>query len=240
MNRYGGGKILKKKQSKKFHMQTFCDFHNTLYALYVCASCGKSICYLCQKNYTQPYICPDCIQSYWIENKKQDKKRNGLMILTIIIIIVPLLSFIYLINLDNDYYADYGCDYEYDYENIYLYEKDIIPIIKSQDIDSSERTEVDLSLKVFLTNSGDKDSSNTRIELYAMKNNTVHFTSVSESGIVQKDFTKPFFVNITLPPGDYDLRFYVWEKANIMTRETISINIPKDSNENISTIDCYW
>ena len=69
-----GGEIMKKIE--KPHMKSFCDFHNNNLALYLCSSCGKSICYLCQKNRTQPYLCPDCIHDYWVKKCKKGTLRH--------------------------------------------------------------------------------------------------------------------------------------------------------------------
>ena len=53
---------------------------------------------------------------------------------------------------------------------------------------------------------------------------------------MESQVTKPFYINVTLTPGEYKLRLYIWEDGKYEDQETITINIPEQRYENISRV----
>jgi len=127
-----------------------------------------------------------------------------------------------------------------DYSQVRINNDDIIPIIDSQKYNITIRNEIDMTFKIFASNSGTKDSGVILIQLYIKENGITHFLTSGDTGIIKKDKTRPFYINTTIPSGEYDFEFLIWENGKVIDKETVTILISLGSTEEISIIKNDW
>lgn len=216
------------KKSKP-KLEKKCCYHEDIPASYICGSCGKSICIYCQKNTMLPYQCPECMPEYW--GKKVKKERIicwgtiGLLVLLILISIVWL--------------AFYTPEYD-GYSDIYVENQDVIPIVHIETFNLTGNNEIDLTLKVYVTNSGTKTSGDVFIELFVMSNGISRADSKSGTKTIKEDETRIFIINTTIIIGEYDLQLMIWEDNMVVQKGLKGIKVTGTDIEEISAFEIIF
>ncbi len=211
-------------------LEKFCHFHENNLATFICGNCGKSICYYCQKNYTMPYLCPECMPVWWEKRVKRERILCFGPVVAIILIIIIFVAYSILT------YEEYD-DYDYDYSSIYVEDEGIIPILDTSGNSGSNDDRLDLTLKVYATNEGNKDTGNVYIELYIMQNGTSRAQANSETKVIKKEKTNVFYINTTILKGDYELQFMIWEDGKVVEKGVKSVRITKGDIQNIKAYE---
>jgi hypothetical protein len=219
---------MKKKEKEPPKLQQFCHFHENNLATYICHECGKSICYYCQKNYTMPYLCPECMPGWWDKKVKREKILCATPVIVIIVIMLSLIT--YAIFFEPDYEED-----DYDYSSIYIEDDDIIPILNTDMEPGTNK--LDLTLKIYATNEGNKDTGNVFIELHVMQNGTSRTEAQSSTGIIRSEKTQVFFINTTILSGEYDLQLVTWEDGKVVEKGQKSIQLSEGDIQNIKAYE---
>ena len=219
---------MKKEAKQQPRLKQFCHFHEHIPATYICNNCGKSICYYCQKNYGMPYLCPECMPVWWEKKVKRERIFCFGPVLIFIIIIVSLV--IYAIATEPDY------DDDYDYSSIYVEDDGIIPVLNTEG-SSGGNNKLDLTLKIYATNEGTKDTGKVYIELYVMQNGSSRAQAQSDTDVIKKDKTKVFFINTTLLAGNYELQLMIWENGKVVERGVKSVRINEGDIQNIKAYE---
>jgi hypothetical protein len=219
---------MKKDKKEPPKLEQFCHFHENNLATYICHRCGKSICYYCQKNYGMPYMCPECMPVWWEKKVKQDRILCFGPLLVLIIVIVSLAA--YAILTEPDYEDD-----DYKYSSIYIEDEGIIPVLNT--VDNPNNNRLDLTLKIYATNRGNKNTDDVFIELYVMQNGTSRAEESSSTGIIKKDKTRVFYINTTLLSGEYDLQLIVWEDGRVVEKGIKTVRINQGDIQNIKAYE---
>lgn len=220
-----------KNKPEKPKLEKYCHFHEDIPASFICNTCGRSICYYCQKNTTFPYQCPECMPEYW--SKKVKKERLlclGPIVIIIALILASVIFSIFLIP-----------DYEYEgYTDIYLENDDIIATLHVDTYNATGNNEIDLTLKIYVTNQGTKESGEIFIELYVMKNGTSRGETKSSTSVVKKEKTAIFYINTTIIVGEYDLQLMIWEDDMVIQKGVKGIRVGSADVAEISAYEIIY
>ena len=212
----------------KFKLKKNCEYHDDLPANFICDTCGRSICYYCQRNYTIPYQCPECMPTYWQKKQKKEKIICFTPVVAVLVITFVFLAWVFT-TADYDYYDDYS--------DVYADDDDIIPVLHEDTYNLEGNNEIDMTLKVYVTNWGTKKSGNVFIELYVMKNGAVRAEGKSGEGYIEADKTKIFELNTTIIVGEYDLQLMIWEDEKVVQKGTKTVKISSGDIEEVTSFD---
>ncbi len=218
-----------KIENKNRKLEKNCHYHENYPANFICDSCGRSICYYCQRNNAPPYQCPECMPEYWA--KKMKKERT--ICLTPIIITITLIALIVIWGVLNPY------EYE-GYTYLEIENEDIIPTLDLGSFNKTGNNEIDLSLKVYVTNDGAKDSGDVFIELYILSSGITRVTAASETSSIKADKTEIFTIDTTIIIGEYDLQLMIWEDGKVVQRGVKGINVSGTDIKELSAYDVIY
>jgi hypothetical protein len=176
-----------------------------------------------------PFQCPECMPAYW----KKRVKRERIMCLTPIIVVIALmLSFIVY----DIYYYDY---YDDPYSDIYVSEEDILPIVHEETY-NSVTNEVDITYKIYVTNSGDKHSEEVFIELYLLKNSTVRYEATSSKAVVKAEETEIFELRTTIKLHYYDIQLKIWDGKMVVQEGRKQVQVNRGDIQDLSEFDGFY
>lgn len=213
-----------KKDKTKFEEN--CYYHKNIPSGFICDTCGKSICHYCQKNYTLPYQCPECMPEYW--SKKMKKERFICIGPVIIFIVFLIISFIWIV------FFSLGIP---DYSYLDMDDDDIIPSVDPNSFNINGTNEIRVDTKVYVTNDGDKDSGKVFVELYALRNGTSIANTQSTVSIIKSEKTGIFNLTFTIIPGNYEFQIMLWEDGKVIQKGVKKLSI---STEDIEEISDHW
>jgi len=168
---------------------------------------------------------------YW--SKKVKKERLlclGPIVIIIALILASVIFSIFLIP-----------DYEYEgYTDIYLENDDIIATLHVDTYNATGNNEIDLTLKIYVTNQGTKESGEIFIELYVMKNGTSRGETKSSTSVVKKEKTAIFYINTTIIVGEYDLQLMIWEDDMVIQKGVKGIRVGSADVAEISAYEIIY
>jgi len=114
---------------------------------------------------------------------------------------------------------------------------DIITIPDLESYNITGNNEIDITLKVYITNTGSKDSGDVRIELYVMKNGIVATNETSDTSMIKEDKTKVLEVKTTIIIGEYELQLMIWEDDIVTQKGVKSIKVTTGDIQEISAYE---
>ncbi|UCH87953.1 MAG: hypothetical protein JSV49_06695 [Thermoplasmata archaeon] len=204
-------------------LKPFCHFHNEIPASFLCDSCGKSLCMYCQRNRDMPYQCPECMPAFWEKKVKKERMIFWTPVLAIIAVILLLTGWLIVYEPEDE-----------EYSSIYVTDEDIIPILHEETYNLEGNNEIDLTIKVYVTNWGTKDSEEVFLELYVMKSGTVRYEAQSAKAVVGEDKTEVFTIETTVQLDTYDFKLMVWEGDMVIQQGSKAVKVTESDLEDQS------
>lgn len=211
--------------NKKTKLEQTCAFHENSPSMFLCDTCGKSLCYYCQRNRSMPFQCPECMPGYWEKKVKHDRKMIFMPVLAVIILLISLMSF-----------AIYTLEKSNEYTYIYVENDDIIPILH-EDTYNSAKNEIDLTYKIYVTNEGTVDSKDVYIEFFILKNGTVRQQTRSGTRDVGAEKTEIFQLDVTVPLEEYDVQLKIWENDLVVGDSQKRIRVTRNDVDDLTSFD---
>jgi hypothetical protein len=222
---------------KKHKLKTRCRVHKDNTAEFICDDCGESFCWSCLRTEGPPYICPECIGPYSKRIRRSMRLTAGgavaaaLLIVTMPFIAVALAdAYEQWEERDDEDGDDVEDEVELEpYSRVWLNQDEIYMGLVSDSYDSRGDDKAAVEITVYLTNSGEADSGEVKMEALALLNNIVMDDAGTDVGAVGAVKTvKVEIGSLWLRPneaGNYRFDLKVWEGGRVTQTVTMTMRI---------------
>jgi len=209
--------MLRNGKIERPQLKEKCEFHSSIDASYVCDSCGKSICRYCERNGGVPYQCPECISGHTMGKRRRLYKLAALLV-GIMVVSAIVVS---LIPEEEPPVRTYS--------RIVLANDDIYIAIEDGSYNISGDGKVDLTIRMYVSNTGNTESGPLRVEAMVLDNSIIKgYANVTVDGI-GADSTRVLNINdLRTDLGSYELEIIVWEGDKVSFKVSKRLVITED------------
>jgi hypothetical protein len=164
--------------------------------------------------------------AYWNKKVKREKIICLTPVLLVFVMIVIFIGWAYFV-----------LPYDNDYSDLYVDREDIIPTLHEETYNAMGQNDIDMSLKIYVTNWGTVDSGDVFIELYVMKNGTARADAKSSEKVVKSERTEIFELTVNVIVGEYQLQILIWDDKMVVYTITKNVRITPTDIEDQSDFD---